>query len=74
MAHGVSGNLLEERLGRNGGCEGTRRGISLVSLWGDVEGMFFFLLFFFLGRDGDGDGDGGMFWFRDGMECMMFDV
>lgn len=64
MAHGVSGKLLEERLGRNGGCEGTGRGISLVSLWGDVEGMFF-LLFCFLGRDGEG----GMFWFRDGMEC-----
>lgn len=50
MAHGVSGNLLEERLGRNGGCERTGRGISLVSLWGDVEGMFFFYFSFFWGE------------------------
>lgn len=56
MAHGVSGKLLEERLGRNGGCEGTGRGISLVSLWGDVEGMFFFFFFsFFLEGWGWGD-------------------
>lgn len=56
----MSGNLLEERLGRNGGCEGTGRRISLVSLWGDVEGMFFFLLFFFLGEGmGMGMGIGG---------------
>lgn len=52
MAHGVSGKLLEERLGGNGGCERTGRGISLVSLWGDVEGMFFFYFFFFLGGMG----------------------
>lgn len=73
MAHGVSGTLLEERLGGNGGCERTGRGISLVSLWGDVEGMFFFmffilfflLFFFFFGRDrGDGDGDG-----EGGVDC-----
>lgn len=28
---------------------------------------FFFFLFFWKGW-------GGMFWFRDGMECLMFDV
>lgn len=54
----MSGTLLEERLGRNGGCEGTGRGISLVSLWGDVEGMFFFSSFFGGGMGGDGDGEG----------------
>lgn len=37
----------------------------------------FFLVVFLLdgiGGNGDGDGDWGMFCFRDGMECMMFDV
>lgn len=79
MAHGVSGKLLEERLGGNGGMEDAR-GREEEFPWYRYGGMwkvcFFFLFFFSFGRDGGR----GMFWFRDGMECingdemMMFDV
>lgn len=47
--------------------DGKRNFLGIVM--GGCGRYVFFSFFLFFGK-----GWGGMFWFRDGMECMMFDV
>lgn len=41
--------------------------------YGGMWKVWFFFFFFSFFLKEKGMGGGGMFWFRDGMECMMFD-